>query len=232
MKANRKALWAALASVIVMTAQSSFANPTGLNESVWHGIPEYQTTPSSSTIAQEMTYIDNTPAAYTFVNTVDGFNYGKNDASTIGQWFGADASGAALTDNNSLSYFAFNAVGYFYAPTAGSYTFDLGDTFNQVDDAASISIDGSLLVEQNYADQLSPYDATVTLSAGEHSFDLFYFQTGGGYSLDVGLTGPGGAPISFTTTESGGSSVPDSSGFSVVLIAMASVLVFRSRRIA
>jgi hypothetical protein len=191
---------AAAALGFAATAARAQQTP-GLTEGVWHNIPEYARTPTDTIINEEQAYIADTAAAYDFTNTGDSFSYGANNASTIAQWFGTDASGAASGDTNSPAYFAFNAVGYIYVTTAGDYTFNLGNTFNAVDDAARITVDGNVVAEQNFQATMPNYSDTLLLSAGYHTFDFFYFQTVGGFGLTSSVTGPNGEAVDFTTND-------------------------------
>ena len=216
--------FAALATFMAGTCVEARA---GLTESVWHNIPFYGT-PTAAVIAQEFAYISTNSPNYVFTNSVVGFNYGQNNASTLHQWFGADAAGAALTDNTGPSNFAFDAVGYVYVATAGNYVFNLGNVFNQVDDAAQIKVDGAIVAQQNYQAALPNYSATLFLAQGYHSFDLFSFQTGGGFGLNTVMTAPGGGAVTFTTT----TNAPEPSGaFLVGAGAVALGLVRRRRSI-
>ncbi len=202
---KRQALLAAIAIAALATSGASAFAAEGLTESVWHGIPEYDFTPNAADITSEQVWAAANAPAYTFINTVDGFNYSNSNfgggAPTVAAWFGSDAAGAAQNDttNPYNGFFAFDASGYIYAPVAGSYTFSLGDTYNQIDDAARVTVDGVVVAEQNFAAGLSDYSDTLALSAGYHSFDLFYFQTQYGYGLGLTAAGPNGA-IHYTTT--------------------------------
>ena len=169
-----------------------------LIQTVWLNIPEYQFAPSAGTITQEQVYTSGATPAYSFVNSALTFSY-NNGSSTIHQYFGADAAGAALSDNSAAGYFAFDAKGYIYVAQTGTYTFNLGNTFNQVDDAARVTIDGNLVVQQNFQGLLTPYLASLVLTAGYHTFDLFSFQTEGGLGLRFSATGPDGGAVQFTS---------------------------------
>ena len=214
--------------VLALAMTSSFAlfTPTiasatpGLTESVWHNIPAYSGAPTSADITTEQTYTASTAAAYTFVNTNDSFNY-TTQKSTIGAWFGKDAAGAALTDTNSTNSFAFDASGYIYVPVAGTYTFNLGNTFNQVDDAARITVDGTVEAEQDYYGTLMQYKGAVNLAAGYHAFDLFYLQTGGGFNLVETMTNPSGGALVFTTNAV---AVPEPSTWAIMFAAFVGLL--------
>jgi len=181
---RRQTLLAAFAVALTLPADSALA-AQGLTESVWRNIPEYDYAPTPQDITKEQTWSAANAPAYSFLNSVDGFNYGSDNAQTIAGWFGADAAGAALNDANAPGdgYFAFDASGYIFAPVAGTYTFDLGATFNQVDDAARVTVDGQIVAEQNFQATYADYSDAVYLTAGYHAFDLFYFQTQGGYGL-------------------------------------------------
>jgi hypothetical protein len=92
----------------------------GLTQSVWHDIPYYDFVPTAADITGEQAWAAANTPAYTFLNTVDSFNYANSNAGlgsgapTIAAFFGADAAGAALTDttNPNSGYFAFDAIGY------------------------------------------------------------------------------------------------------------------------
>ena len=210
-------------AVLMCLAATCAEARAGLTESVWHSIPLFGAA-SAAVIAQEFAYINTHTANYVFTNNVSGFNYGQNNASTLHQWFGADASGAALTDNTSPSYFAFDAVGYVYVPTAGNYIFNLGNVFNQVDDAAQIMVDGTIVAHQDYLANLSNYSSTLFLSQGYHPFDFFFFQTGGGFSLNSIVTDPSGGAVTYTTT-----SAPEPSGVLLVGVGVAALGLVRRR---
>jgi hypothetical protein len=196
-----------------------------LTETVWHTAYEYDYTPTQADVTSEKSYLEQQTAAYSFINTGDKFNYGANDATTLAQWFGEDAAGAALADTHGTTYFGFNAVGYIYVPTAGNYTFNLGNSTNKVDDAARITVGGNIVAEQNFAGAFSDYQSTVYLNVGFHAYDLFYFQTGGGFGLTVSETGPDGSVIDFLTT----AFLPEPASFAMVAVGMAALGMIRWR---
>ena len=69
----------------------------------------------------------------------------------------------------------------------GSYTFSLGS-----DDGSMLWIDGQLVVSNNnYQGFAYPQQTgAINLTTGEHNIVIGYFQGGGGYSLEAGVSGP------------------------------------------
>ena len=198
-----------------------------LIQTVWHGIPFYQFAPNANTIDLERAWVNANPAAYSFVNSALTFNY-SNSAGTIAQYFAADAAGAALTDNNSPNSFAFTATGFIYAPTSGVYTFNLGNTFNQVDDAARVTVNGAMVAQQNFQGGLTPYFASLTLAQGYHSFELFSFQTIGGRNLSFSSSGPNGAAVQYVST----ANVPTPGALALLGLGLLGIAGLRRRKAA
>ncbi len=184
-------------AICLVLAHAASATPlAGLTESVWHGIAATDYAPTSADISNEEAKLQAVSPAYTFIKTVDGFNYAGSN--TIGAFFGADATGTlAANDTTGPTSFAFDSHGFLNVATAGNYTFSLGDTFNAVDDAAQITVVGGVVAQQNFQAGLGNYVTTLYLQAGYTAFDLFYFQQGGGYNLASTITGPNGAPAKF-----------------------------------
>lgn len=95
-----------------------------------------------------------------------------------------------------VEWFAIRWAGKVKATKAGTYAFKL-----KSDDGARMYIDGQMII--NNDGQHPPKEATgqTVLNAGEHDFELRYFQ---GPKFEVALqlwvTPPGGAPKIFTTT--------------------------------
>jgi hypothetical protein len=77
-------------------------------------------------------------------------------------------------------------TGYIVIPTAGSYTFNTSS-----DDGSALYIDGNEIVNNNGAHAVVTVSGTVTLSAGVHTFQVQYFQAGGGQSVSAQISGPG-----------------------------------------
>ena len=92
-------------------------------------------------------------------------------------WSG-DADFGGLTDN-----FIVHAIANLTVPTAGSYTF-----YTKSDDGSALSIDGVLLVSNDFSQ--GERSGAVTLTAGAHAIEIRYFEGGGGEFLQVQVSGP------------------------------------------
>ncbi|MGO9112170.1 MAG: autotransporter-associated beta strand repeat-containing protein, partial [Thermoguttaceae bacterium] len=100
-------------------------------------------------------------------------------------------------NNKSSDNFLGYLTGMINIPTTGSYTFGLAS-----DDGTVLYIDGNGVVNDNYyqgynggnnnAGNFKPQNtsAPITLTAGEHSIVLGYYQGGGGYMFEAGIQGP------------------------------------------
>src|SRR5205807_6002067 len=64
---------------------------------------------------------------YTFVDTADQFTFTGDTGALTPNFLGADAAGAALTDNNNQGDVIYDAKGFFTAPTAGTSYIGVGD---------------------------------------------------------------------------------------------------------
>ena len=87
--------------------------------------------------------------------------------------------------------FSADMQGYFEIPATGSYTFNTGS-----DDGSYLFIDGLLVVNNGFFQGYGVRQGTVNLTAGDHPFELLYFQGGGGAALTLGL--PTGVDIEST----------------------------------
>lgn len=93
-------------------------------------------------------------------------------------------------------------------------------------------MDGNIIAQQNFEGGLNPYSGSVTLSPGYHTFDLFYFQTVGGYNLSVEDFGPDGTPIDFTTAAgNSGVAVPEPASGALLLVGILGIGGVYRRRI-
>lgn len=147
--------------------------------------------------------------AYSFVNSLDGFQY--SDTTTIASFFGADAAGAAQTDTNAASSVSFTASGDLDVLTPGVYTFKF-----YADDSASISLDGTQILHGSWQNGWVSQDET--LSAGDHPFQLSYVAEGTPNGFSYGLTGPDGASgFDYVTSVS---AVPEPSTWAMAIVGL------------
>jgi hypothetical protein len=91
-----------------------------------------------------------------------------------------------LPQNNSGEDFAVQYRGYIKVPADGSYTFSLTS-----DDGADLSIDKSLVVDNDGRHAAQEQSGTVVLRAGFHEIHVRFFQASGGKTLDARVEGPG-----------------------------------------
>jgi PA14 domain len=187
-----------LAVLLVLCAASfstsSRAVTMGLTESVYYGIPEEAFFPTEAIITSEQNLVAGMTPSYSFINSNTGFQY-TSDAN-VAAFLGADAAGAALTDSSPVASLAIDARGMINVSVSGDYTFNIVEA----DDAARLTIDGTIIAENDFqvASLTEPATATIDLTAGSHSFDLFYFQTVGGADLSYDVSDPAGT-VTYTT---------------------------------
>jgi hypothetical protein len=91
-----------------------------------------------------------------------------------------------LTPRKRDEWFAVRFTGYVRVDVAGDYTFSTAS-----DDGSNVFIDGKLLVNDDGVHGWQEKSATTNLTQGYHAITVTYFQTYGGFSLDVNWTGPG-----------------------------------------
>jgi fibronectin type 3 domain-containing protein len=155
---------------------------------------------------------------YAFINAADLFNY-QGGASTLTPAFlGADApiSGPASTDPSNVNDTIFDAQGYIVAPTAGTYTFTIGNGMGaQADDIVGVYVggngtpgSGTLVAADGYQGAASPFEtsattpgiATFMLPAGDSRVEIVYGNAAGNANLNgVTITGPDGKQVSYVT---------------------------------
>jgi MYXO-CTERM domain-containing protein len=127
-----------------------------------------------------------------------GGGSGLNYAHYHGDWdrlpdFGAltpvktgSVAGFDLSPRTRDDRFGFVFWGSVEIPTAGDYTF-----FTSSDDGSGLSIDGSLVVDNDGLHGITEASGTVTLPAGPHAIRVTYFDQSGGQHLEVNWQGPG-----------------------------------------
>src|SRR5208283_2492829 len=99
-------------------------------------------------------------------------------SSVIGQF--------VIPQNNSGEDFAVQYKGYIKLPADGLYTFSLTS-----DDGADLSIDESLVVDNDGRHAAQEQSGAVVLRAGFHEIHVRFFQASGGKTLDAHIEGPG-----------------------------------------
>ncbi len=87
---------------------------------------------------------------------------------------------------NSGENFAVQYSGYIKIPSDGAYTFSVTS-----DDGADLSIDKSLVVDNDGRHAPQEESGTVVLRAGFHELRMRFFQAGGGKALEARIEGPG-----------------------------------------
>jgi hypothetical protein len=96
--------------------------------------------------------------------------------------------------------FAFVYDGYVTVPTDGVYTFYVAS-----DDGSRLSIDGSVVADNDYLHGMQEAHGVVPLGAGPHHLRVEFFEKTGGDDLRVSFEGPGitkrPVPASAYTTE-------------------------------
>jgi len=92
----------------------------------------------------------------------------------------------ALPKENAGENFAVQYEGYINIPADGLYTF-----YVTSDDGADLSIDGSVIVDNDGRHAPIEQSGTVVMKAGFHQILVRFFQGPGGKALDVSIEGPG-----------------------------------------
>jgi autotransporter-associated beta strand protein len=131
-------------------------------------------------------------SAFTTANTQGQTNTNNNGATFN---YGSGSTGATTTagfptvvkTTNGGGNSIFGVwTGIFFAPVAGTYLFDTAS-----DDGTTLFVDGTLIINNNFATGPLTRQGSVNLSAGAHAFEIAYYNGGGGYGLwaDVQLPG-------------------------------------------
>jgi hexosaminidase len=79
--------------------------------------------------------------------------------------------------------------GFISVPATGVYSF-----FLMSDDGSKLRIDGKTVVDNDGLHSPRESSGQIALQKGMHSLDLDFFEAGGGYTLRLQYSGPGGRP--------------------------------------
>ena len=91
-----------------------------------------------------------------------------------------------LTLRQRNTQFGFRFEGFITIPTTGTYTF-----FTASDDGSMLSINGTIVVNNNFDQGTTTRSGIITLAAGVYPITVTYHQGGGGFALSVEWQGPG-----------------------------------------
>jgi uncharacterized protein YaiE (UPF0345 family) len=144
----------------LLPAGVSYVNPNQETDLNIYSSP-VATSPSFPAVQPGDTFIGSIPT----VNLNYGTLYGGN-------WF-------PFGEQNN---FVAEMQGMFNVAADGSYTFSTTS-----DDGSWLFIDGAMVVNNGFFQGATQRSGTVFLTAGQHPFDLQYFQGGGGAWLDMGV---------------------------------------------
>jgi fibronectin-binding autotransporter adhesin len=178
--ANDQTLGASLVIVASnATLQVGTATSPGLNGTFYNGWSGNYGTYTNS-LKSMLSYF-NSQTLGASQNTTNWSNNTLNTGNNLNNC-GDFPSGFAGSGN------AFDALfqGTFMATTSGTYNFQTGS-----DDGSGIYVDGQLVVN-NFANQGVTYKSgSIALTAGYHTIDIGYVQTGGGLGFAANYEAPG-----------------------------------------
>lgn len=137
-------------------------------------------------------YADSTPAdaivQTQVIDYTDDFPHGSAGVfEGVNPWPVAEANGSSGRNASDNSYFFVRITADFFVPEADTYTFR---TFN--DDGLFLSIDDNLVIEDAFAHQEREFTGEATLSAGNHSLEIFYFELLGESALEFSFADSSG----------------------------------------
>ena len=99
------------------------------------------------------------------------------------------AAGVELTGNERAERFGLRFTGFVRVPADGIWTFNLSS-----DDGSRLRIGDTLVIDHDGPHGTSEKSGQVALRAGWHPIEITFFQAGGGRSLGLTATAPGGTP--------------------------------------
>ena len=91
-----------------------------------------------------------------------------------------------IPEKNSGEDFGVRYNGYIKIPADGLYTF-----YANSDDGASVTIDNTLIADNDGQHAPKEESGTIMLKSGFHKIQVGFFQASGGKTLDVSFDGPG-----------------------------------------
>lgn len=97
---------------------------------------------------------------------------------------GSPFADQGFTPDNNI---AARLSGNFFASVAGNYTF-----LTRSDDGSVLFIDGVKVVDNNFYQGMTNRNGNITLTAGNHTISVGFYEGGGGAGLEVRYTPPGG----------------------------------------
>ena len=100
--------------------------------------------------------------------------------------FSGDGTAFPAPYNSGASNFEIVYSGNFTANSSGVYTFTTAS-----DDGSMLFIDGNTVVDNNFFQGVTARSGSVSLSAGQHSIVIAFYQGGGGYGLYADVQLPG-----------------------------------------
>ncbi len=139
---------------------------------------------------------------YSSLTNLQTFAYGtvpnlSNTTTTLN--FNTGGNGNGFPPGYAGNGGAFNAYysGRLNITTGGSYTFNTTS-----DDGSMIWIDGVNVVANDAQQAPTPKSGSISLTAGQHTIVVGYFQGGGGLAMDAQWNGPdtGNSAVDLTTT--------------------------------
>jgi hypothetical protein len=98
----------------------------------------------------------------------------------------SDAGGQPFWPGAQVDRFAARFTGDLSIPVGGGYTFWINS-----DDGSRLLLDGRVALDNDGEHGATERSVTIALSAGIHSFELLFFENGGGALIQASIAGPG-----------------------------------------
>ena len=135
---------------------------------------------------------DTARAKVTFAKPGLAYKYYQDTMTSVNQIKALAPTQTGVASNFSIdirkrdSYFAFWFSGVITILKSGQYTFSTGS-----DDGSNLSIDGTVLVNNDGNHGYQTVSSSVNLTEGDHTIDVLYYQGNGGSGLSVQWKAPG-----------------------------------------